>query len=515
MLSYPECPRGSSWLVEELACVSGGVRCANDLEYVPEAQFCTDGAHVSLPVRRDWSVLVPQVQAFRLRSVEGDPGTDDHEETLAAIEATARDTGLLSERFTPGSLPLKGTAVAIVSQYKELATHAKELYDQLDQIVESKSSSARARGAAMLLQGKLYYAIATRLFDATPQLFDQETKVKLRLADESGDKMLQDKADEIRLQVATAWEKKRNEELASAARIFLWSIISAREALGSATEANLPVVADAADILITIGIEMGDLSALVPPGARVSKQLLGLGDTKPPRVDWPNDTVVASTDCVALGASQCLEQCNTGDIAACDGLLQASYRHEPDVPLEKVFQIVMPACESGDSIACRIIGDFRHKGLAGLIKDQESASRLFRTACAGGELTACAYLADRIKRGDGIASNPPRALALAQFSCVGGNGAGCNALGLLLEEGAKGVTQDHELAFPAFLRGCEQLKSTNACAGVGRFYANGWTVDQDYEKAAAYYQMNCDHWRKSPSCARAESYRKKAGSEEK
>src|SRR5690606_11568245 len=128
------------------------------------------------------------------------------------------------------------------------------------------------------------------------------------------------------------------------------------------------------------------------------------------------------------------------------------------------------------------------KGLAGMAMDQVRASRLFEIACTGGELTGCAYLAKNLEKGRGISSNPLRALALLQFSCVAANSAGCDALARLLEVGAEGVTQDRKRAFEVFLHACEQLKSSNACAGVGRFYANGWVVEQDNTKAAAYYQ---------------------------
>lgn len=50
-------------------------------------------------------------------------------------------------------------------------------------------------------------------------MFSADIERKLRIAEESGDPALEDKADEIRTQVRDAWNKKRDEELDSADRI--------------------------------------------------------------------------------------------------------------------------------------------------------------------------------------------------------------------------------------------------------------------------------------------------------
>lgn len=123
--------------------------------------------------------------------------------------------------YDTGHHRYKGTAVEVVAEYNKDAAKAKEWYEKLQEIVD-KYVSQKWATVAIARQGSVYDSLRTGLFNTRPpelKMFPDDVERKLRIAEESGDPALEDKADAIRTQIREAWNKKRDEELDSADRI--------------------------------------------------------------------------------------------------------------------------------------------------------------------------------------------------------------------------------------------------------------------------------------------------------
>jgi hypothetical protein len=158
------------------------------------------------------------------------PKKDGKSEALGSAEANMAaeaDYTLLDKQlkkdfdYESGHHRYKGTAVQVVASYNKDAQEAKAWYDKLQTVVD-KYVSQKWATIAIARQGSVYDSLRTGLFNTRPpelKMFDDATERKLKMAEESGDPGLMDKADEIRFQVRQAWTKKRDEELDSADRI--------------------------------------------------------------------------------------------------------------------------------------------------------------------------------------------------------------------------------------------------------------------------------------------------------
>jgi len=75
---------------------------------------------------------------------------------------------------------------------------------------------------AIARQGSVYDSLRTGLYNTRPpelKMFTEQQEKSLRVAEQSDNVDLQDKADQIRTQVREAWRTKRDQELNSADRI--------------------------------------------------------------------------------------------------------------------------------------------------------------------------------------------------------------------------------------------------------------------------------------------------------
>lgn len=179
------------------------------------------------PDENDW--WTKTISAFD-RYLATAPKKDGKSEALGSEEASMAaeaDYTLLDKQlkkdfdYESGHHRYKGTAVQVVAEYKKDAQDAKAWYDKLQRVVD-KYVSQKWATVAIARQGSVYDSLRTGLFNTRPpelKMFDDATERKLRMAEESGDPALMDKADEIRFQVRQAWTKKRDEELDSADRI--------------------------------------------------------------------------------------------------------------------------------------------------------------------------------------------------------------------------------------------------------------------------------------------------------
>jgi tetratricopeptide (TPR) repeat protein len=115
----------------------------------------------------------------------------------------------------------KGTVVEVVKEYQNDAIEAKRWYDRLQHVVDAYLSQEWAT-VAIARQGSVYDSLRTGLYNTRPpelKMFTDAQERALRAAEESDNLDLQDKADEIRLSVQTAWRDKRDQELDSADQV--------------------------------------------------------------------------------------------------------------------------------------------------------------------------------------------------------------------------------------------------------------------------------------------------------
>jgi hypothetical protein len=123
--------------------------------------------------------------------------------------------------YEAGHHRYSGTVVEVIKKYTDDATKAKEWYDKL-QVVVDKYVSQKWATIAIARQGSVYDSLRTGLYNTRPpelKMFTDQQEKSLRIAEESDNLDLQDKADQIRTQVNEAWRTKRDQELDSADRI--------------------------------------------------------------------------------------------------------------------------------------------------------------------------------------------------------------------------------------------------------------------------------------------------------
>ncbi len=123
--------------------------------------------------------------------------------------------------YETGHHRYKGSVVDVIKEYTDDATEAKAYYDELQGIVD-KYVSQKWATIAIARQGSVYDSLRTGLYNTRPpelKMFTAQQEKALRIAEESDNIDLQDKADQIRMDVNEAWRKKRDQELDSADRI--------------------------------------------------------------------------------------------------------------------------------------------------------------------------------------------------------------------------------------------------------------------------------------------------------
>jgi hypothetical protein len=137
----------------------------------------------------------------------------------AEAEYTMLDAQLKAKfDYESGFHRYKGTVVEVIKKYQDDAVEAKSWYDKLQHVVDAYLSQEWAT-VAIARQGSVYDSLRTGLYNTRPpelKMFTDAQEKALRAAEESDNVDLQDKADEIRLAVQTAWREKRDQELDSA-----------------------------------------------------------------------------------------------------------------------------------------------------------------------------------------------------------------------------------------------------------------------------------------------------------
>jgi hypothetical protein len=150
-------------------------------------------------------------------------------------------------------------------------------------------------------------------------------------------------------------------------------------------------------------------------------------------------------------------------------------------------------CDGGDSGCC---------GALKRMKVETSSAAQALKACDAGQARQCLLYADMLKTGRGTAQDAASALGFYLRACEGPIGEACVSLGLLLRNGATGVTADaagateaFKKAVPIFTKECNG-KRPEACADLAELYCDGSMLAQDTGKVLQLLDRGCKrkHW---------------------
>lgn len=179
------------------------------------------------PSARDaWKRTVQAFSAFSADApkTSGKNSALGSEEASMAAEAEYREIDLVLRStfdYEAGFHHYKGTVVEVTQDYAKDVASAKTHYDRLGGLVD-KYASQKWSAIAIARQGSLYDSLRTGLYNTRPpelKMFTPQQEKALKVAEQSGDDNLIDKADQIRLSVSEAWRKKRDVELDGADKI--------------------------------------------------------------------------------------------------------------------------------------------------------------------------------------------------------------------------------------------------------------------------------------------------------
>ncbi|MBM4362692.1 MAG: hypothetical protein FJ104_08425, partial [Deltaproteobacteria bacterium] len=176
-----------------------------------------------------WQSTIKAFERYRSlapRAADGSSGALGSPEAGMGAEAayTLLDQELRNSfDYDAGHHRYRGTVVDVIKTYQTDAAEAKKQYDRLQRVVDDYASPEWA-AAAIARQGSLYDSLRTGLYETRPPaliMFDKKTERLLKMAEESDNPDLQERADAARTNVQNAWRDKREQELNSADQILV------------------------------------------------------------------------------------------------------------------------------------------------------------------------------------------------------------------------------------------------------------------------------------------------------
>jgi TPR repeat protein len=123
-------------------------------------------------------------------------------------------------------------------------------------------------------------------------------------------------------------------------------------------------------------------------------------------------------------------------------------------------------------------------------KRYEEARPLYQAACDGGEMAGCNALGVLHEDGKGVTQDFAQALTLYQKACDGGEMQGCaNLSGLYYTD--EGVAKDDAVSRTFAQKACDG-GYLDGCLGLGILYYAGQDMPHDYSQARTLFQKVCD-----------------------
>ena len=148
------------------------------------------------------------------------------------------------------------------------------------------------------------------------------------------------------------------------------------------------------------------------------------------------------------------------------------------------------ACASGQAWgACLSLGVYYVRGKNGVQRDVAHGQKLLENACSHDEFTSCFDLGHYIGTKD-IKGTDATMLDYLKKACDGGEGGGCNELGVAMLHGDAGLAKDPEAALRQYTKGCD-LDDAMSCRNEGVMYELGRGTPKDLAKAGTLYDKCC------------------------
>lgn len=186
--------------------------------------------------------------------------------------------------------------------------------------------------------------------------------------------------------------------------------------------------------------------------------------------------------------------CETGSGEDC---FQAGLAHRDGELVKKnlprAFELFSSGCVRKSAGACEAAGDMALTGEDGTgRKVPDRALELYATGCqldGGGE--TCTRLGDVFRTGEGLPTDPHKAVAAYTAGCKAGDGAGCAAVARM-HEGRDGVKRDLQAALAEHAWAC-QYGEGSSCYAIGPL-ADATNADAELrQRAVALLQAQCEN----------------------
>lgn len=153
-----------------------------------------------------------------------------------------------------------------------------------------------------------------------------------------------------------------------------------------------------------------------------------------------------------------------------------------DASAPKACERWAKACDGNVPDACVLLGSAREE-----LHDAPGAAAAFKQGCDAGDPAACVELGIMVEKGDGVPSNPTRAVTLYESACTKGYAMGCLRVGAFLDSHDP---PKFELALKAYEKACE-LGEGRACFEAGDLLVSG-DVPKDASRAKAFFKRACE-----------------------
>lgn len=167
-------------------------------------------------------------------------------------------------------------------------------------------------------------------------------------------------------------------------------------------------------------------------------------------------------------------------LAACGGAQPVAERMQ--------FRREEADCMAGVVGACGALGH-RYEGGQGVPSDPIKAVLLYEEGCRTGDQPTCGRLGRMLRLGLGVQRDEVRAADLLSVACRGGDLPACVQWGAMHELG-QGVPQNFGLALRLYKGACD-LKDPAGCSYLGSLFADGREVLEDLGKAAELFSFSC------------------------
>lgn len=185
------------------------------------------------------------------------------------------------------------------------------------------------------------------------------------------------------------------------------------------------------------------------------------------------------------------EACGQGSRRGCAMLADALLRGPMDgQDFDRALSLSEAACEAGEPLGCTHAA-WIMSGEVFTDEAREEQCATHAAVCTGGELIACVRQGQCIDISEDAEGEAAReTVELYRRACNGGEGEGCNDLGMLYAAGW-GVHEDAARALALYLRACAR-GAPEGCGNAGRILEEGRVDAPDPDRAALLYEQACE-----------------------